>query len=226
MIASGLLERFDLALASTKGMSNTSARALIDEMAGRVPDFRVFTVADFDIAGQSIRHTLTNDTVRYQFRNEINVTHLGIDWNQAQELHEAGRSEPAPGDDLRKRAGLLEERGLEEDAIEFLTGGNPMRVEVNALRPAEFIKMLRSKLSKHCGAKLIPPDEVLADAFQDLTIRERVRAYEADLRSEPEPKLLEGLMVSVCDALKANPDQSWDYAVLGIIETGGGTEST
>ena len=28
-------------------------------------------------------------------------------------------------------------------------------------------------------------------------------------------------MVSVSDALEADPDQSWDNAVLGIIETGG-----
>jgi hypothetical protein len=221
---SGILERYDLALASTKGMSVIAARQLIDEMAGRSDDFKVYTVADFDITGQSIRYTLTHDTERYQFKNRVTVKHLGVDWEQAQALHEAGRSEPVEGD-MSERAELLNERSLlPETAIQFLTGGylfggEPRRVEVNALRPKEFLQMIRDGIGE--PDKLIPPDHVLSSAWQELSIRAQLRKLEADLRGGDAPEVPDDLRFSVTINLHETPNRSWDQAVLSLIEAGG-----
>jgi hypothetical protein len=188
-------------------------------MAGRHSDFMLYTVSDFDITGQSIHHTLTNDTGRYQFRNKVHNKHLGVTWEQAQKLHAEGRSEPVAVASVKATsADLLLERGLDPDAVEFLTGLKPRRVEVNALRPAQFLEMIRKGIGS--PRKLIPPDPVLADAYQELTIQHRLRALEAELRDGDAPDVPDGLMVDVIDELGGNPDQSWDQAILRIIEGG------
>jgi hypothetical protein len=66
--AVNLAERFDIALMSTKGLSNTAARHLIDQMCGgrKIP---LLVLHDFDKAGFSIVGTLQRDTRRYSFVN-------------------------------------------------------------------------------------------------------------------------------------------------------------
>src|SRR5436190_1657682 len=63
-----LAERFDLALMSTKGMSVTAARMLIDWLCGEY-DIPVLIMRDFDKSGFSIAKTLVSDSPRYRFTN-------------------------------------------------------------------------------------------------------------------------------------------------------------
>jgi hypothetical protein len=72
-----LAERYDLAIMSTKGMSNTSARRLIDEMCGD-RDLKLLALHDFDKSGLSIFATLRGDTRRYTFINDVEVIDLGL----------------------------------------------------------------------------------------------------------------------------------------------------
>ena len=69
-------DRYDLGIMSTKGMSVVAARKLIDKLTD--DGVRVFIVRDFDIAGFSIATTLTGDTRRYEFGNDVDVVDLGI----------------------------------------------------------------------------------------------------------------------------------------------------
>ena len=75
--AVNLAERFDIALMSTKGLSNTAARQLIDEMCGG-HEIPLLVLHDFDKAGFSILGTLQRDTRRYSFMNDIEVIDLGL----------------------------------------------------------------------------------------------------------------------------------------------------
>jgi hypothetical protein len=61
-----IAERFDIAIMSTKGMSVTAARSLVDDMCGdhNIP---LLLLHDFDKAGFSIAGTLQRDTRRYEF---------------------------------------------------------------------------------------------------------------------------------------------------------------
>jgi hypothetical protein len=67
-----LAERCDLSIMSTKGMSVTAARKLVDHLAGRhgIP---LLVLHDFDKSGFSIIGTLRRATRRYTFANPIEV---------------------------------------------------------------------------------------------------------------------------------------------------------
>ena len=64
-----IAERFDIALMSTKGMSVTASRQLIDGLAAM--GVRVFVLRDFDITGFSIQKTFTGDGRRHTFKNKL-----------------------------------------------------------------------------------------------------------------------------------------------------------
>ena len=74
--AARIAERFDIAVMSTKGMSVTAARMLVEQLSERGVTFLV--AHDFDKAGLSILETLRSDTRRYQFETEPNVVDIGL----------------------------------------------------------------------------------------------------------------------------------------------------
>ena len=73
----GLAEHHDIAIMSTKGVSVTAARLLVDRMcsAHSIP---LLVLHDFDVAGFTILDTLRRDTRRYQFESDFEVIDLGL----------------------------------------------------------------------------------------------------------------------------------------------------
>ena len=67
--AEHLAERYDLAIMSTKGMSVTAARLLLDRLAARGIE-QILVLHDFDISGFSIFGTLGTSGRRYRFNNQ------------------------------------------------------------------------------------------------------------------------------------------------------------
>jgi hypothetical protein len=108
--AAGIPERFDCAIMSTKGMSVTAARLIVDRYAQQ--GVRVLVAHDFDRTGASIAWTLGNDTRRYSFEKHPGVIDIGLGWPrpgdglQDEEAPDAG---PKAEDKLREY-GLGEER--------------------------------------------------------------------------------------------------------------------
>ena len=74
--AVNLADRYDLMIISTKGVSVTAARRLIDEICG--DGLPLFVLHDFDVAGFLILGTLQRDTRRYQFSSAFEVIDLGL----------------------------------------------------------------------------------------------------------------------------------------------------
>jgi hypothetical protein len=72
-----LANRYDLMIVSTKGVSVTAARQLIDNVCGD-NGLPLFVLHDFDVAGFMIFGTLQRDTRRYQFSNALEVIDLGL----------------------------------------------------------------------------------------------------------------------------------------------------
>jgi hypothetical protein len=72
-----LANRYDLIIISTKGVSVTAARQLIDSICGG-RDLPLFVLHDFDVAGFMILGTLHRDTRRYQFGSYIEPVDLGL----------------------------------------------------------------------------------------------------------------------------------------------------
>jgi DNA topoisomerase VI subunit A len=71
-----IAERFDVAIMSTKGMSNVAARMLIDRIAPCIDS--VLVMHDFDVSGFTIFGTLGSDGRRYTFDNDVHVIDLGL----------------------------------------------------------------------------------------------------------------------------------------------------
>ena len=75
--ATNLAERYDLAIMSTKGMSVTAARELLDGVC-KEQSIPLLVLHDFDKAGFSILGTLHQDTRRYKFNTSFKVIDLGL----------------------------------------------------------------------------------------------------------------------------------------------------
>ena len=211
-----IAERFDLAIMSTKGLSSTSARRLMESM----PGVRFLTLHDFDKAGFSIVGTLQRDTHRYQFKNPPEIIDLGIRLEDVRRL----KLESEPFTIKPEAAENLRENGATEDEIKFMLGdgdGQGQRVELNAMTSPQFIKWLEGKLRKHGVKKFVPEDDVLQTAFKRAALAHKLNG-EIDkvffkLRTEADKAdMPEDLRSAVEAYLKKNPGASWDSAVAQI----------
>jgi hypothetical protein len=72
-----LAERYDLAIMSTKGLSVTAARELVDTLSGTY-GVDIFVLHDFDKTGFSIFKTLGTSSRRYRFKHKARVINLGL----------------------------------------------------------------------------------------------------------------------------------------------------
>jgi hypothetical protein len=208
-----LAERYDLAIMSTKGLSVTASRLLVDQLcaAHAVP---LLVLHDFDKSGFSILGTLRRDTRRYAFRNRIEVVDLGLRLEdvEAGGLEAEGvvhRSDPAPN---------LRENGATAKEIAFLRA---RRVELNAFASADFIAWIERKLEQHGIAKIVPDQETLTLAYRRslasryLASRFRSAMQKAQLRASEAP-VPDDLTALVAAGLRGDPTQSWDDAVQRI----------
>ena len=84
-----IAERFDCAVMSTKGMSVTAARLVVDRYAQQ--GVRILVAHDFDRSGAAIAGTLGHDTRRYSFEADPDVVDLGLSLAEARGDGPAGR---------------------------------------------------------------------------------------------------------------------------------------
>jgi hypothetical protein len=209
-----LAERYDLAIMSTKGMSNTSARRLVDEMCGD-RDLKLLALHDFDKSGLSIFATLRGDTRRYTFINDVEVIDLGLRLADVRQLGLQPESAFDKGSDASRRWNLRQ-NGATPEEIEFLLR---QRVELNALTSDQLVAFIERKLRQHGVKKIVPERKMLDEAFR-LFVRNR----EIKKIIEREMKKLNGatanppsnLSIQVWHYLEAHPEARWDEAVTEI----------
>ena len=151
-----IAERYDLAIMSTKGLSITAARLLVDHLCAEF-DLPLLVLHDFDKSGFSIVGTLRRDP-------EVHVP----------EPSEGDRHGPAArgrrGHDLQTEASFEVRSGAEpagerrhSEEIEFLL---TRRVELNAFASADFVAWIERKLEQHGVAKVVPDDATLTLAYR------------------------------------------------------------
>lgn len=226
---SGLLERYDIALASTKGNSVVALRVLLDEMVTRNPDFKVFTMTDFDISGTSIKTTLTKDNeLRYTFKNDIQTIPVCVTWEQAKALHERGLSEPVEFPEPPKKTAeeiakaldakfqfLVRENDVEPEGAKFLMY-RKRRVEINAMTTGEILDLIERAFEEH-ATKVLPDQLHLEGAWKEQLLSAHLEKVEAKMRDELiSHEMPENLMEDVEAILKENPSKSWDQAVREV----------
>ena len=214
-----LAERYDLAIMSTKGMSSTSARKLIDNLCrNQVP---LLALHDFDKAGFSIVGTLMRNTRRFNFDHQAKVIDLGLRLADVRELGLEASAEDAfdRGRDAAKLENLRRNGATREEAEFLLT----RRVELNALTSDQLITFIEGKLNKHRIKKVIPEADLLRDAYQLFINSKRVEKVVAESIENIETEKIatpENLSAQVAAHLRQHPKLRWDAAVAAIAEDG------
>jgi hypothetical protein len=204
--AVNLANRYDLMIVSTKGVSVTAARLLVDQVCGdnKLP---LFTLHDFDLAGFMIAGTLQRDTRRYQFSNAVEVIDLGLRLNDIADLErEPAAATKTNEDKLREQ---LAENGASDAEIAILLNE---RVELNAMASHDLIAMIERKLKKYGVKKVIPDDDVLAEAYRGFHRSQELRGEFEEMESkfkETEVKVPKTLNKQVRAMLKKHPDLRW-----------------
>ena len=231
--------RFDLALMSTKGMSTTAARQLVERLSDA--GVTILVMRDFDKAGFSIVHTLRTDTRRYQFKNRPDVIDIGLRLADAQALHLD--SEPVAYREAKDPRLGLADRGATQDEIDFLvteqkTGSNATdddddddddddapvskkarwigkRVELNAMDSATFIRWLEEKLKEHGVKKVIPDNATIRKAWkrqwETAWLNREVEKIHARMPTAPPPprRMVDRLSADLVEV----PMAAWDSAL-------------
>jgi hypothetical protein len=213
--AVNLANRHDLMIISTKGVSVTAARQLIDEVCGK-NDLPLFVLHDFDVAGFLILGTLNRDTRRYQFSNAIEPIDLGL---RLGDIAGLGR-EPAAAtktnpDILREQ---LAENGATAPEIAILLDE---RVELNALTSDQLIAMIERKLKDHGIKKVIPDDDVLTEAYLAFHASNELRDIYEEAENNFQATEIDvpaNLKKRVRAILAKHDDLRWDDALKIVID--------
>jgi hypothetical protein len=212
-----LAERFDIAIMSTKGMSVTASRELVDELCSghNIP---LLVLHDFDKAGFSIVGTLKRDTRRYSFQNKIEVIDLGLRVGDI-----GGLQSESSGIEQKKRESAkwnLRENGATEEEIEFLLES---RVELNAFASDELVAWIEGKLDEHGVKKVIPDDAMLADAYRRISEQEAIqriidKAVAESRKTMTAATVPDDLHAQIAEKLETDDRLTWDAALAEIIE--------
>jgi hypothetical protein len=215
-----LAERYDLAIMSTKGVSVTAARSLVDQMCGQY-NIPLLVLPDLDLAGFTILDTLRRDTRRYQFENDITVIDLGLRLADVQEMNLQSESAAATKSSPSTIRNRLLKSGASADEAEYLLH---KRVELNAMHSAQLVAFVERKLDEHGIKKIILDKEQLAKAYR---LSVRGQRIEKIIKKELGKKDNSGILVPsdlysrVKKYLKTNPQARWDEAVANIARRGG-----
>jgi len=210
-----LANRYDLMIVSTKGVSVTAARQLIDDICGD-NNLPLFVLHDFDVAGFMIFGTLQRDTRRYQFTNAVEVIDLGL------RLADIAGLEREPAAATKTSDSILRDQlagnGATDAEIGILINE---RVELNAMTSDALVAMIERKLKAYGLKKVIRDDAVLAETYRAFHRSDELREEFEDLEATMEetrikvPKNLRGQVSAV---LNKHSDLRWDDAIQIVLD--------
>jgi hypothetical protein len=219
-----LANRFDLMIVSSKGVSVTAARKLIDDVCGRC-GLPLFVLHDFDFAGFLIAATLQRDTRRFAFSHAFEVVDLGL------RLDDVGGLEREPAAASKTSVGVLRDQmapnGATGQEIAILLNE---RVELNAMTSDALVAMIETKLKARGLRKVIPDDDTLADAYRAFRRSERLGERFDEMKAEfdaeeaeddekaAKAKAPKNLRTKVRAALAKHPGLRWDDALQLVLD--------
>jgi hypothetical protein len=215
--AVNLANRFDLMIISTKGVSVTAARKLVDNVCGD-NDLPLFVLHDFDVAGFLILGTLKRDTRRYQFSSAIKVIDLGLRIDDITGLEREPAAATKTSAAMLRRQ--LRENGATEAEIDILLDE---RVELNAMTSDALVAMIERKLKEYGLKKVIPEHKLLADAYcafdRSQQLREKFEALQKEFEDEgTKIEVPKDLAELVRADLEKHDGLRWDDAVQIVLD--------
>ena len=215
--AERLAERYDLAIMSTKGMSVTAARMLLDKLCYRSLKL-ILVLHDFDVSGFSIFGTLGTTNRRYCFANNVPVIDIGL---RLADVELIGlESEPTDvSGNWWEREQTLRRHGATPEEIAFLKSD---RVELNAMTSRQLLDFVEQKLGEHGVEKLVPQDAIIESHARRLIEQRLAGAAIARLRSDitkrtAAAKLPGNLRGRLAEVFEKRPELPWDAALAEVL---------
>ncbi|MFV2063517.1 MAG: hypothetical protein ACC726_08380 [Chloroflexota bacterium] len=210
LAAAHIAERYDIAIMSTKGMSVTAGRELVDRLG--VP---LLVLHDFDQAGFSILGTLHRSTRRYRFRNKVEVIDAGLRLEDIETLGLEAEYQKCTQD-----YGTLRRNGATPADIAFLE--RDRRVELNALASDQLVALIEQRLEEQGIGKVVPDAERLEGAYRRayqvaLLNRAIADASEDASRRARDAVLPDALIDEVEGRLQGDPASPWDDVVAYMV---------
>ena len=210
-----IAERYDIAIASTKGMPVTASCDLLGKL--KEQNRKVFVLHDFDKSGFSILATLRHGTRGSHGTGD--VVDLGL---RLEDIEGLEREKVSYSSDP---CWNLEQNGATKEEIEILYRGGRSgeRVELNAMTSDQFIQWLERKLKEHGIKKLIPDRQALAAAYRRAIFLQKMKKEEKKLRKKIAGQAISvpaNLDKKVQRKLKDTPELSWDEVVWQLAENG------
>ena len=215
--AAQIAQRFDIAMMSTKGMSTTAARQLLDQLSPRVE--QILVLHDFDVSGFTIRGTLATDSRRYRFSNKFPIVDIGLQLADVEALDL--QSEPVSvSGSWAKRVHTLQKHGATDQEIAFL---RTQRVELNAMTSRQFVDHLEAKLAEHGISKVIPEEKVLESharyLLEVLIANQELEKILPEVRKRAAVrKLPANLRKLVAKQFEKTPGWAWDRVVVDLVK--------
>lgn len=219
-------ELYDVAIFSTKGMSTTAARLLVDKLSSEgVP---IFLMHDFDAAGMTIARTIQSDGRRYQFASEPNVIDLGLRLGQALEMDLESEEFIWPARQNQDPRENLRACGATDEELKFLVEGqrggrwHGQRVELNAMTAPQFVEFIHGQLEANGVEKVVPDEQTLERAYQHIKKRNALmqKVEELHLQAETESEVFttpNDLADQVRERIYGTTE-SWEGAIQEIAE--------
>jgi hypothetical protein len=163
-----IANRYDIAIMSTKGMSVTASRHLVEELSRQ--GVTILVLHDFDKSGFSIVSTLRSDTRRYKFDTQPLIVDLGLRLADVTEL-QLESEQVEYGSKLDPKINLRESGATSEECAflvrsQTANGWVGERVELNAMPSDIFIQWLETKLDEVGVTKVVPNHETLQTAYR------------------------------------------------------------
>jgi hypothetical protein len=215
--AAQIAERFDVAIMSTKGLSVSASRQLLDRLVSRGVT-KILVLHDFDVSGYSIFGTLGTNSKVYRYKNKVPIFDLGLRLSDVEDM--GLLAEPFfTNKDWRAISETLKRHGATPAEIAFLANE---RVELNAMTSDEFIAFIERKFAEHGVAKVVPDSDVIErharHVIEGRLIENAVAELAAKIKEGAATVALpENLRQQIEAELKESPTLPWDEAVADLV---------
>jgi uncharacterized protein (DUF2267 family) len=228
--ASGLLEKYDMAVLIGQGYATEAARELF-QRADKSKKYKLFVLHDADPHGYNIARTLREETARMPGYS-VDVIDIGLTVVDALALE----MEEETFSRQKALAGALELSDIEHEYFigrQVTFGKKPQwiakRFELDTMTSPQMIAYVEQKLKEHgANTKVIPPDEYITDWMQE--------QYERQLRDTVMDEIKKRLDVhslvqkacekfdapafdpsAICEKLQDLPPIRWNDVAQGIV---------
>ncbi len=211
--AAKIAERYDIAIASTKGMP---VAALCD-LLGKIRHYgiKAYVVHDFDKAGFSIVKTLRQGA--RGSRGHGDVVDLGFRLDDIEGLERESVGYPS---DPRHNLSM---NGATDEEMAILYQGHRYgeRVELNAMTTDQFVGWLETKLDEHGIKKVMPNEEILQRAYRRACFLMEVHKKQEEVVKKLKDNKYDvppDIQKRIQDIIDDQQEISWDDALWQIAE--------